>query len=116
VRDVETLKRPFWIPETAEELRIIEILLRRRFPETYELLETSLDAMDPMDIGLPVQEGEYTDVIRELLVLLAPQEGNIGKLSVEEITDLLIEGLNRCFSEQPKLRQVRNTAELIVDR
>jgi hypothetical protein len=112
--DVGTAKPKFWKLETTEEFRMVQTVLRRRVPETYEVLERSLERADPMEMGEPVEEGEYSDVIREVLVLLAPMNGNLAVLSAESVLELIREGLARCFHDPPDEERLRRTARLMA--
>ena len=68
--DENTLSEPFWIFDGGESL-VIDTIFCRRFPETYSIFAESLESADPMDIVYPDNPNEYSDVIREMIVLLA---------------------------------------------
>ena len=113
---METAKPGFWKLETAEEFRVVRTVLRRRFPMTYEVLERSLEEADPMDMGQPIQENEYQDVIREVLVLLAPMSGDLTPLSDGDVLELIREGLARCFCDSADEDRLRRTAGLVAEQ
>src|SRR5580692_9595456 len=73
--------RRFWAIETLEEGQTVARLLRRRFPQVFESLSEIFEQADPLDIVYPGNPNEYSDVVREIIVLLAPVEGKIGLLA-----------------------------------
>lgn len=112
VQDEETLSEPFWDLQDAEEA-VVQGILRRRFPETYSLLVQVLEAADPMEVVYPGNPDEYSDVVRELIVLLAPVNGVISRLDETELEHILVEGLSRCFGEEPDRSRVKSTIRLL---
>jgi hypothetical protein len=110
--DEGSLSAPFWVLRDGEE-RVVQEILKRRFPETYSSLTTALDAADPMDIVYPGNPNEYSDVIREMLVLLAPVNGDLAKLTERELRGLLVEALNRCFGEAADKSRVEDAVRLL---
>jgi hypothetical protein len=69
--------RRFWAIETLEEGQTVARLLKRRFPQVFESLSEIFEQADPLDVVYPGNPNEYSDVIREIIVLLAPVEGKI---------------------------------------
>jgi hypothetical protein len=69
-RDEETLRESFWDLRDSEGA-VVQGILYRRFPEVYSILSRSLEAADPMDVVYPGNPDEYSDVVREVIVLLA---------------------------------------------
>jgi hypothetical protein len=93
--------RRFWALETLAEERMVVRLLRRRFPQVFEGLAKIFEEVDPLDIVYPGNPDEYSDVVQEIIVLLAPVEGKIALLSSGQIEALVREGLSRCFDDEP---------------
>jgi hypothetical protein len=120
--DARPLKEPFWMIHVASEAGVIDVLLRRRFPGTYALLLESLEKADPFDIVYRdhprVQDNpdEYSDVVREIIVLLSPVTGGLNQLSPSQIEELVREGLARCFDEPPDEERLREAVNLIVSK
>lgn len=108
------LKAPFWRLETITEARIVEEVLRRRFPETMAILAESLEQADPLEIVYPDNPNEYGDVILEITVLLADVNGNLSLLSAEQLDGIVREGLARRFGELPDEARVRYAVDLIA--
>ncbi len=112
--DEAPLSRPFWIFQDVGEGRVVGAVLKRRFPDTFALLLDSLERADPLDIVYPGNAGEYSDVVFEIIVLLAPVGGDIGKLSGDDVEQLLREGLARRFGELPDESKVREAVRMIL--
>ena len=91
----------FWAIETLEEGQTVARLLHRRFPQVFEGLSEIFERADPLDIVYPGNPNEYSDVIREIIVLLAPVEGQISLLAPGQVEELVKEGLSRCFDDEP---------------
>ena len=108
--------RRFWAIETLEEGQTVERLLRRRFPQVFESLSEIFEQADPLDIVYPGNPNEYSDVIREIIVLLAPVEGKIGLLMPDQVEELVKEGLSRCFDDEPIERRVQDVVRMITAR
>jgi hypothetical protein len=111
--DERPLRAPFWSFTEPGEERTVDRVLRRRFPDAYSRLAAALEEADPMDVVYPGNPGEYHDVVREILVLLAGRDGSVDGLSVDELTGLIEDGLARRFGEQADRRAVRRVAELL---
>ena len=109
-----TLKQPFWDLRTADEIRAVRMLLVRRFPHSYSLIESCLELADPFEIVYPGNPGEYDSVVREMLVLLAPSAGSLKGVTIDEVRELLIESFARCFGEIAPAERVRHAAELLT--
>jgi hypothetical protein len=107
------LRAPFWSFTEPGEERTVDRLLRRRFPDTYARLAAALEEADPMDVVYPGNPGEYDDVVREILVLLAGHDGSVDGVPVEELSGIIEDGLARRFGEEPDGRAVRRAAELL---
>lgn len=110
--DEATLSESFW-PVMGTEVYLVQEILQRRFPQTYADLSTSLEAADPMDVVYPGNPDEYSDVVRELIVLLAPVNGDISKIGDSELEHLVIEALRRCFGEEADGSRVVNVVRLL---
>jgi hypothetical protein len=108
--------RRFWAIETLEEGQTVARLLKRRFPQVFESLSEIFEQADPLDVVYPGNPNEYSDVIREIIVLLAPVEGKIGLLTPGQIEDLVKEGLGRCFDDEPIERMVQDVVHMITAR
>jgi hypothetical protein len=106
----------FWAIETLEEVRMVARLLRRRFPQVFEGLSEIFEEVDPLDIVYSGNPDEYSDVIREIIVLLAPMEGQVGLLSSGQIEALVREGLSRCFDDEPVEGRVQDLVRKIAAR
>lgn len=109
-------ERRFWAIDNIEEGRTIEKVLRRRFPEAIAVLSESLEVSDPFDIVYPGNPNEYSDVVREIIVLLAPVNGDLASLSVDQLDALVREGLGRCFDDEPSEDRVRRAVDLIATK
>lgn len=107
------LKEPFWQIESPRDTEVVDTVLRRRFPVTYQVLERALEQADPLDVIYPGNPGEYRDVIREILVLVAPMNAALDDLPVDTIEHLLREGLARRFGEPPNDKRLRTAANLV---
>ncbi|MCA2211586.1 hypothetical protein [Jidongwangia harbinensis] len=110
----QPLREPFWSFAEPGEERAVDRLLRRRFPDTYRRLAAALEQADPMDVVYPGNPGEYDDVVREILVLLAGAGGSVDGMPVDELAGLIEEGLARRFGEPADDRAVRRAAELLA--
>lgn len=111
-QDEETLSKPFWLLTDAEE-KSVQLILQRRFPQVYTNLMMSLEAADPMDVVYAGNSGEYSDVVRELIVLLAPVNGDISRIDDSELEHLVIEALHRCFGEEADGSRVADVVRLL---
>ena len=109
-----TLREPFWDLQTADEIRVVGVLLNRRFPQSYALIADCLEQADPFEIVYPNNPGEYDAVVREMIILLAPSGGSVDGMSVDDAYDLLVESLARCFGEPAPRQRVRRAAELLT--
>lgn len=114
-KDEKTLKEPFWAFEAGES-SIVDTIFRRRFPETYAILAESLESADPMEIVYPNNPNEYNDVIHEMIVLVAHENGSFESLTLEQIEELVTEGFAKCFGEPPDSERVQKAARLIAAR
>jgi hypothetical protein len=109
------MREPFWKLETREEMRVVNGVLRRRFPEAFSLLVESLESADPLGVVYPGNPGEYDDVVREVVVLLAHVNADLSVTPPGEIERALFEGLQRCFGEMPDADKVQLAVETIVN-
>jgi hypothetical protein len=106
--------KPFWQLDTRDELALVKALLQRRFPTTWAVLTDCLDEADPLDIVYPGNPGEYDDVVEEeMLVLLAPVDGDLARLSELELRSLVADGLARCFDTPPEPERVERLVTLL---
>ena len=87
----------FWVLEDANEFKLVRKILWRRFPEVAALLTDCFEQVDPLELVHPGNPDEYVDVVREMIVLLAPVNGVLGKLSEGQLDALVRESLTRCF-------------------
>ena len=110
------LKDPFWKFETFTEAHVLEEVLRRRFPETIAILAESLEQADPLEVVYPDNPNEYSDVVLEIIVLLANVNGNLSLLSAEQLDGIVREGLARRFGEPPDEDRVRHAVNLITTK
>ncbi len=110
--DEGPLSEPFW-PAMGAEVYLVQEILQRRFPQVYSNLMMSLEAADPMDVVYPGNPDEYSDVVRELVVLLAPVNADISKVGDSELEHLVIEALRRCFGEEADGSRVANVVRLL---
>lgn len=94
----------------------MDAALQARHPEAYAALSESLEQADPLDVVYPGNSREYSDVVREVLVLTAHVGGDLRRLSRKELVDLLIEGLARCFGEVPDRARVDQAVELVREK
>ena len=108
------LKEPFWQLDSVADSQIVDAVLRRRFPHAYAELEAALDEADPLDVVYEGNPGEYRDVIREILVLLAPINAELSQLSPEAAEATLREGIARRFGEPPDDQRLRQAVLRII--
>jgi hypothetical protein len=111
-----SLKEPFWKLETRAEFEFVRKVLRRRFPDTYSLLEECLERADPFEIVYADNPGEYDDVVREIIVLVAQVNGALGDLPADRLDEIVRDGLARCFGELPDEERVQNAVNVIASR
>lgn len=69
-----------------------------------------------MEVVYPGNPFEYDDVVREMLVLLAPSSGRVARLTDEELVTLVMEALSRCYGDHPDSERLQRAVELIRDR
>jgi hypothetical protein len=105
----------FWQIETKQEGEVVKNLLWRRFPYLYDKLSDSLEKADPFEVVYPNNPDEYSDVVREVIVLLAPVNGRIQDLSYEEMTQVMRRGLRRCFGEPLSEPRLKAVVDLLMD-
>jgi hypothetical protein len=105
----------FWQIETMQEGAVVKNLLWRRFPFLYDKLSDALEEADPLEVVYPNNPNEYSDVVREVIVLLAPVNGRIQDLSHEEVTQVIRRGLKRCFGESPSKSRLKAVVDLLMD-
>jgi hypothetical protein len=98
-----------------QEGEAVKNLLWRRFPYLYDKLSDALEQADPFEVVYPNNPNEYSDVVREVIVLLAPVNGRIRDLSHEEITRVIRRGLRRCFGEPPSEPRLKAVVDLLMD-
>jgi hypothetical protein len=114
--DEAPLSQPFWIFENLAEQRVVTSVLARRFPAVFAALSEGLESADPLDIVYPGNPAEYSDVVLEVLVLMAARNEEDGVLSSSAVERLLREGLARRFGEAPDETRVRAAARMIAER
>jgi hypothetical protein len=90
--------------------------LRQRFPSTFEILESSLEEADPLEIVYLGNPDEYSDVVCEVLVLLAPENANLGQVDRRRLEGVLKEGLARRFGEEADEARTVLAVDLILKR
>lgn len=105
----------FWRIESSQELEVVKNLLTRRFPYLYNKLSDALEKADPFEIVYPNNPDEYSDVVKEVIVLLAPVNGRIQDLSYEEMTQVIRRGLGKCFGEAPSEPRLKEAVDLLMD-
>jgi hypothetical protein len=110
----QPLRAPFWSFTEPGEEQTVDRVLRRRFADTYARLAAALEEADPMDVVYPGNPGEYDDVVREILVLLAGHDGSVDGVPAGELTGIIADGLARRFGEEPDGQAVRRAAELLA--
>jgi hypothetical protein len=108
------LPRRFWDLGTTDEIRTVRRLLVRRFPAQFAMLTHALEAVDPFQIVYPDNPDEYLDVVLELLVLLAPVDAEVGRLSRPWLEATVRDALIRCFQEPPRQEHVRRIVDLLA--
>lgn len=117
LRDDEAPQRtPFWIIDDVSEARIIGKVLRRRFPSTFDILESSLEEADPLEVVYPGNPDEYSDVVCEVLVLLASENADLGQVDRTRLASVLKEGLARRFGEEADEARTVLAIDLILKR
>ena len=104
----------FWQIETMQEGEVVKNLLTRRFPFLYNKLSDALEEADPFEVVYPNNPDEYNDVVREIIVLLAPVNGRIQDLSYEELTRVVRRGLRRCFGEPLSDSRLKAVVDLLL--
>lgn len=102
--------------ETPDEELAVNAFLRRRFSKQFAMLGECLDAADPLDVAYPDNPGEYNDVVREVLVLLASVNADLSKVTVERLEEAIREGLLRRFGEYPDDERLKAAVRLIRQR
>ena len=105
---------PFWKLQTTEEMRFVRQILTARFPETYQRLSDAFDLADPFNIFHAGNPGEYSDVVREVLVLMASVDGELSAFSSGDLGKVLREGLARCFEEEPDEERFARLVEVLA--
>jgi len=109
-------KQPFWSIDDFSEAEVVSRVLERRFPGTFDILESSLEEADPLDIVYPDNPSEYSDVVLEIVVLLAPENADLARVDRHRVTEVVEEGLARRFGEEPDTTRVARAVELIIQR
>jgi hypothetical protein len=113
--DEAPLGRPFWNLNSTAESDMVYSIIKRRFPAVYEALSMALERADPMEIVYPGNPHEYSDVVLEVIVLLAPVCGDLGRVTSAEMENLLREGLGRIFGEPPDEERLRHAATMLFE-
>jgi hypothetical protein len=108
--------RRFWDIDSVADHRVVDAVLRARFPLAFEILEGALDEADPLDVVYPGNPHEYGGVVQEIIVLLAPEGVALDRISPARIEEVLRRALARCFGERPDDSRVRRAVELIAER
>ncbi|OXM43413.1 hypothetical protein [Amycolatopsis alba] len=103
----------FWRFDTEDERRIVRDVLYRRFPRLTGLLADSFTAVSTCDIAHPGNPDGDNDVIVEILVLLADVNGNLDRVSTEQLQDILGEGMTRSLGHVPEPHLVQKTTQLV---
>ncbi|MFB9831451.1 hypothetical protein [Actinoallomurus acaciae] len=106
----------FWDIQTISEGRVIRNVIKRRFPRTYAIIAESLESADPLDVVYPDNPDEYSDVVLEVMALLAPVGGRLDALSVDDIERIIREGIARCFGEEPDEARLARAVQSIRER
>jgi len=114
--DEATLESSFWSIDDVRDASVVRRLLRERFPVAYQTLEQSLEEADPMEVVYPGNPYEYGDVVAEILVLLAPENGVLVGLPRARVELLLRSGLARCFGEPPEPSRFSRAVDAVLDR
>lgn len=111
--DEAPLKELFW--KIGSEEQTVRAVLRQRFLETFRILAEALEEADPFEIVYPDNPHEYDDVVAEIIVLMAPVNGALHLLSIDQIEEFVREGIARRFGEEPDdirvMRAVRSIAQ-----
>lgn len=102
----------FWLIETREEDGVVKRLLLRRYPVLFRALSEVLESTDPMDVVYPNNPDEYSDVVREMLVIIAGS-GEVGRLPAHEIAVILRRAIGLCFGEDPDPARLERAALLL---
>lgn len=102
----------FWSIETREERYVVERLLLRRYPVLYPALSEALETTDPMDVVYPNNPNEYSDVVREALVIIAGTEDE-RRRSIRDIEGILRRAIGLCFGEAPDAARLERAAHLV---
>jgi hypothetical protein len=108
------LSEPFWSDDFNLDTIAIDRYFRQRFPVSYAILAESLEEADPMDVVYPGNPNEYSDVVIEVIVLLAYVNADLTKPSSEKIDEVVRDGLARRFGELPDEDRVRRAVVLIA--
>ena len=106
---------PFWQINDVSEARVIRNALKRRFPRTYAILTDGLESADPYEIVYPDNPEEYSDVVDEIIVLLAPVNGDISQLTRQQLDEIVRNSIAKCFGEEPDEGRVRNAVQHIAE-
>jgi hypothetical protein len=113
--DEQPRLEPFWQINDVTEARVVRDALKRRFPGTYAILTEGLESADPYEIVYPDNPNEYSDVVDEIIVLLAPVNGDISQLTRQQIDEIVRDGIAKCFGEEPDENRVRNAVRYIAE-
>ncbi|MEU8415778.1 hypothetical protein AB0C24_23580 [Amycolatopsis japonica] len=103
----------FWRFETDDERRIVRDVLYRRFPRLTSLLADCFATVSTYDIARPGYLDGDNDVIAEILVLLADVNGNLDRVSVGRMREILGEGMARSLGRLPEPHAVQEAARLV---
>lgn len=113
--EIRPLSAPFWTLQTTRERTAVNTVLARRFPHTSAVLSGCLEEADTQDIVYPGQSPEYTEVVREMLTLLADVYADLSRVTLERLEHVLCEALARCFGEPPEEHRVAHAISLITE-
>lgn len=103
----------FWRFESDEERRIVRDVLYRRFPRLTSLLASAFEAVFAVDIAHPGNPDGDNDAIAETLALLSGANGNLDRIRIAQLHDIIGEGIARSFGHVPNPRLTQETTRLI---
>ncbi|NYI59987.1 hypothetical protein BKA22_002732 [Cellulomonas soli] len=112
----EPREQPFWRIDNSHDSQAVTRVLRQRFPDAFEALDECLDEADPLDIVYPGNPHEYSDVVLEVLVLLAQENADLSHIGRQRLDGVLRQGLARRFGEDPIEARVELAVDLILLR
>lgn len=90
---------PVWYGATLETRKAARRHLQTRYRRPYEVLEGSLESVDPADMVYPGNPGEYNDVVLEILTLTCHRDCSFTEFGRHDLMQILERALHFYFGE-----------------